>query len=227
MLSRHLQLLVACLALAALACGDDAGRIDRACTSNSDCAETELCGTGICEGGLGTCLPRPTECDDTITSFVCGCNGRTYQSECFASLDGVRLAQLGACNCQDNSTCDADQFCALDDSCLNPGECLPRPSSCETAEIEPVCGCDNMTYDSQCSAFQAGARVSASGMCECTSNDECGTDEFCQATVCDGPGFCESRDVACPPSEETVTGCNGILYPSACSANQVGQRVRP
>ena len=225
-------LLALALALAACGCGDNrtgssAGRIDAACTSNAQCLETELCATGLCQGGLGTCRPRPIDCLDTVTDFVCGCDGRTYQNECFASLEGVRLAQLGACPCEVNSDCDPDQYCALDDSCLNPGRCLPRPTSCETADVEPVCGCDNVTYDNACSASQAGARVSAPGMCECTSNSDCAMNEFCEADVCDGPGFCELRDVACPPQGGQATGCDGVVYPSTCDANRAGQRVRP
>ena len=224
-------LLALAFALVASGCGDNrtgnnAGRIDAACTSNAECLETELCATGLCEGGLGTCRPRPTECDD-VTSFVCGCDGRTYQNTCFAEQAGVRLAQTGACGCEVNEDCDPDQFCALANSCLNPGSCRPRPMSCQMLPVEPVCGCDNVTYETECAAFEAGVRVSASAPCECTSNSDCAMDEFCSATVCDGPGFCESRNVACPPEGGSATGCDGVVYPSACDANRAGERVRP
>ena len=76
-------------------CGD-AGRIDEACQSNDDCAATELCATGLCEGGLGVCAERPTICPDT-DSPVCGCDGQTYQNDCFSDMAGVRIARTGPC----------------------------------------------------------------------------------------------------------------------------------
>ena len=76
-------------------CGD-AGSIDTACRSNDDCAPTELCATGLCEGGVGVCNERPTMCPDT-DSPVCGCDGQTYQNACFADMAGVRLAVTGPC----------------------------------------------------------------------------------------------------------------------------------
>jgi hypothetical protein len=76
-------------------CGDADG-IEAACRSNDDCAATELCATGLCEGGLGVCNERPTMCPDT-DSPVCGCDGQTYQNGCFADMAGVRLARTGPC----------------------------------------------------------------------------------------------------------------------------------
>ena len=76
-------------------CGD-AGRIDTACGSNDDCAATELCATGLCDGGLGVCTERPAMCPDT-DSPVCGCDDQTYQNVCFADMAGVRLAHTGPC----------------------------------------------------------------------------------------------------------------------------------
>lgn len=76
-------------------CGD-AGRIDTACRSNADCAPTELCATGLCENGLGLCDERPTMCPNT-DSPVCGCDGQTYQNDCFAAMAGVRIAITGPC----------------------------------------------------------------------------------------------------------------------------------
>ncbi len=225
--SPHLPQAFALVALA-VACGDTgAGRIDAACTSNADCEATELCATGLCEGGVGRCLTRPTTCDDTVTSLVCGCDGRTYQTECFASQAGVRLATRGPCDCEDSTQCLDGQFCALGDSCLNLGECLPRPESCETAALDPVCGCDGNSYDNPCSAFQAGVRVSSPGMCDCVTNDDCSREQFCNATTCDGPGVCEARNAECPPVGPRVIACDGTEYLSACDAGLAGMRIRP
>ena len=208
-------------------CGD-AGRIDQACGSNTQCAADQFCDAGFCSSELGVCNPRPAMCDDTEMNPVCGCDGTTYQSACFAELAGVNLAATpGGCVCDDNSECVAGQFCALDNSCTNRGGCLPIPETCDPADTQTVCGCDNTSYANACEAAQAGVRVSALGDCDCTSNADCADTEFCNALVCDGPGVCEAKPTGpCSPDDD-VTGCDGVIYASACAANQVGERVRP
>jgi hypothetical protein len=207
-----------------VACGN-AGSLDETCSSNSDCAETELCGTGFC-GGFGICIPRPEACDEEDLNLVCGCDGLTYPNADCAALAGVRLQEISACVCSDNSGCVDGQYCALDDSCENPGQCIDRPETCDPVS-EPVCGCDFMTYDNACDAASAGVRVSAQASCECQSDGDCADEEFCDASVCDGPGFCALRnDPECQPAGP-VTGCNGVRYGNRCDAAQAGVRVRP
>ena len=204
-----------------------AGRIDEACTSNADCAESELCATGLCEGGLGECVPRPETCRDNV-SPVCGCDGFSYQNRCFAEQAGIRLATATACTCTNDSSCVEGQFCGSDTSCLQPGFCTQPPASCDEEISEPVCGCDGNDYNNACEAAQAGVRVSAEGMCECQTNEDCDpSTEYCNAAVCDGPGVCDLRnDPACMP-EGPVTDCDGVVYENACVAAEQGVRVRP
>jgi hypothetical protein len=222
---RHIHLIATCSSLVAFGCGD-AGRLDTACTSNSECASTELCATNFC-GGIGMCVAREETCDDTVVDLVCGCDGLTYQSACFANMAGIRLAATeGPCACSDNSECVTGQFCALDNSCFNRGGCLPIPETCDPADTQQACACDGVTYDNECTAFQSGVRVSALGTCDCMDNTECAADEYCNALVCDGPGVCEARQGSCTP-EGPATGCNGVVYESACDAAAAGVRVRP
>lgn len=90
---------IASVLLVVAACGgQDTGRIDTACRSNIECAPSELCATGLCENGLGVCQERPVMCDDNVVNEVCGCDGETYQNDCFASLNGIRLAKTGPCD---------------------------------------------------------------------------------------------------------------------------------
>lgn len=217
-------LLALCLVVLSSGCNAGAGRIDTACRSNDDCATTELCATGLCENGLGECFPVPESCEDTV-SYVCGCDGRTYDNDCLASQARVRLASPVPCACADNTECVEGQYCALDDSCLDVGGCLPEPESCDPSDTQEVCGCDGTTYANECSAFQSGVRVSALGACDCATNDDCAGDEYCNAITCDGPGLCVAR-TDCEANREVV-GCDGVVYQDACAAAAAGVRVRP
>ena len=226
MTKRRSDFTAPCLVLLLVACDTSAGRIDEACRSNTDCASTELCATGLCEGGIGVCIERPVMCDD-VNNPVCGCDGKTYQSDCLADMAGVRLATNQPCVCQNNGECVQSQFCALDDSCGNPGTCSPKPESCDPADVQEVCGCDAVTYSNACTAFQSGARVSALGMCDCTTNEDCAANQYCNAIACDGPGGCEDRPMSCPSEGPEVTGCDGVIYESSCVAAMQGVRSRP
>jgi hypothetical protein len=48
--------------------------------------------------------------------------------------------------------------------CCGVGSCANVPSVC-TLEFNPVCGCDNVTYDSPCLATASGMSVSSQGSC--------------------------------------------------------------
>lgn len=93
-MSFHSLLLIA-IGLLVFGCGNVRG-LDSACRSNADCADTELCATGLCENGFGVCSPRPTTCTDQDAP-VCGCDGQVYQNLCFADMAGVRIRNEGVC----------------------------------------------------------------------------------------------------------------------------------
>ena len=62
------------------------------------CAPDEYCDLGpMCGAGdTQSCRARPATCSD-VPSPICGCDGRTYQSACFARQAGVTVAARGEC----------------------------------------------------------------------------------------------------------------------------------
>ncbi|MFN3201157.1 MAG: BPTI/Kunitz-type proteinase inhibitor domain-containing protein [Bradymonadia bacterium] len=74
----------------------------RACGARlgNTCEDNEFCDFAgdFCDfaDATGTCQPRPEACGE-IFSPVCGCNGITYDNECFAHAAGVDAAVAGAC----------------------------------------------------------------------------------------------------------------------------------
>ena len=98
---------------------------------------------------------------------------------------------------------------------------------CEPLD-EPVCGCDSTNYENACDAAQASARVGATGQCECRSDADCESNEFCDADVCDAPsGVCALRNDPACEGAGPVRGCDGVRYDDQCAAAEAGVRVRP
>ncbi len=81
---------------------------------------------------------------------VCGCNGRTYPNSCYAKYKAgiTREKNKGPCS----GTCKDSILAIPDFPCSNL--------------YEPVCGCDNVTYDNECIArYKNGVIKYKSGKC--------------------------------------------------------------
>lgn len=129
-----------------------------------------MCGTDA----AGVCVPAPSSCADA--SPVCGCDGQTYGSDCARIMAGVTHAHDGACMvataCTSSSQCGAGAFCEFPS-----GECgesqmgvcrpLDDPSCamCGEYAMGEVCGCDGVTYPSECARMAAGISKLADGFC--------------------------------------------------------------
>ena len=77
--------------------------------------------------------------------------------------------------CQSNQDCSDDSFCywtiglcgkKVDtETGTQKGICRPTPEIC-TREYRPVCGCDDKTYPTTCSAYSSRQSVAVEGKCE-------------------------------------------------------------
>jgi len=135
------------------------------CVANGDCASGQFCGDREYCGGAGACRPVPGACPD-VEAIVCGCDGREYGNACEAARAGISVASSGPCitpgACTSNDACGEGQYCER--AYCESGGCRVRPDGCFTV-VDPVCGCDGMTYSNACEAARVGVSVQRRGSC--------------------------------------------------------------
>ncbi|HVU51885.1 MAG TPA: hypothetical protein VHL80_14410 [Polyangia bacterium] len=96
---------------------------DTECLSNAGCPVDQFCTftPGLCGRGPrpGVCRPRPLQWPQTHAP-VCGCDGKVYENETQAHMEGVDLAVTGGC-----------QQVIVDWAPCGPRFCDARTSYCE------------------------------------------------------------------------------------------------
>jgi len=130
---------------------------------------------------------------------VCGCDGVTYPNACSAQVAGVTSYIMGHCN---SLACDSFEFAPL--PIIGAPDSQIAIDSCSQFENNPVCGCDDITYQNSCFAYYNGV--------EYYENGACGTQP------CMGPIL----DIDCPLVFEPVCGCDEMTYFNDCEAVRAG-----
>ena len=68
-------------------------------------------------------------------------------------IDAADAAPMRSCT-PSGLFCEAGELCIRGGRCDGPGECITPSESCEFP-VDPVCGCDGMTYPNTCQANRA------------------------------------------------------------------------
>ena len=122
---------------------------------------------------MGTCVPIRDDCG-WLWEPECGCDGQTWANVCERMAAGVWLDHVGECGDRcglpGDPACTGEFFCEFSTGTCEMapgmrGECLPVPADCSAAPVSPVCGCDALTYENDCSRRQARVQLAWHGIC--------------------------------------------------------------
>ena len=195
------------------------------------CPAEEVCDIQSCGVGAGgTCVhqPKPQECVQWMylpAQPVCGCDGKTYGSNCDRLAAGTALDHQGDCNTPTptptptpptppakcgafpGGQCPTGMFCDIQSCGVGAtGTCIKQPKAQECVDLmylppQPVCGCDGKTYNNDCMRQVAGVALDHQGACAPSPN----------RTVATGVCVRNSFDACSQDSDCVSGGCGGEL----------------
>ena len=132
------------------------------CESNDDCPPPSFC---ECRDGCespGACTPRPNACRESYEP-ACGCDGETYDNDCFRQVAGVCFGHVGPCEALTECEGRGGVCARIPDEC-EPGFesapvplgcpggpearcCLPGPAECADGQLRPFLCPDGSAVD--------------------------------------------------------------------------------
>lgn len=110
------------------------------------------------------------------------------------------------------------------------GECVPWVPACPPS-IQPVCGCNGITFPGDCERIKAGVAKKSDGACPGAATDcqaagpnTCPAGQYCVVPLgqCAGLGVCTKKPDMCLEPPVPVCGCDGKTYPNKCLAILAG-----
>lgn len=114
---------------------------------------------GHCPAGT-VCCEAVSLCVSPAADAYCDPTSGRWNPPCVADSDCFDWAATERPGLFDYS----DVFCA-GDGCEGGGFCRFRSEESCTGVLDPVCGCNGMTYQNECEAFQEGQRIAARRGC--------------------------------------------------------------
>lgn len=146
-----------------------------------------------------------------------------------ASADGGGDGASGSCTFGNTGECKADEYC--DAPTCGKGTCAKIPA--EKDNLDPVCGCDEITYWNGTVAANAGVAAKAAGRCGASAKgcggiagQKCPKGSFCgyeldnggQCAILDPRGKCWGVPSKCPAIliGPVTRGCGEVKCEGAC-----------
>jgi hypothetical protein len=159
-------------------CGCDGNsypNVETACRSGANPSYFSYLGGGA---GCGTTVDANAGEGSPRVVTLCGNDAHCRNGERCCALTGACYPESDPGRCQippdgTRNPCTADdqcfaglEFCA-GEGCSGPGGCVQMDAQAEDcgARLEPVCGCNGVTYTSVACAYADGVRVASQGTC--------------------------------------------------------------